>query len=115
MWRSTSRAGRGRWGGDTGGAKLKFGVPGFASAGDRPPPWAGAESRLARWSCGKTLIRLFEICSEVPGRRRAPAEERVLRRMILGAPRSVARDLVDVAEILGEAVPRIAQVVKEIG
>src|SRR5262245_52332793 len=57
---------------------------------------------------------LFEVPPEIGGHVGAPRVEGVGRRVVLGLPGHVGRDVVDVAEILGEAAPGIADVVEEI-
>src|SRR5262245_11656802 len=57
---------------------------------------------------------LFEVPPEIGGHVGAPRVERVGRRVVLGLPGHVGRDVVDVAKILGEAAPGIADVMEEI-
>src|SRR3984957_11340072 len=90
-------------------------------------PWPGvsrccsreglvSRSRLLRvtaWPWGWRGSLGLEIGAEDAGLG-APEIERILGRVILRLPRAVGRDLVDVAEILGQAHPRVAQIVEEI-
>src|SRR5690348_7656993 len=57
---------------------------------------------------------LLEIADEIVRNRRPPPVQRFVERIIPRLPRAVAGNAVNVAEILGEAVPRVAHVVKEV-
>src|SRR5690242_5894877 len=76
--------------------------------GPRPSP-----GRRAGGPAKRSLHGLV-VAAEILRHWRAPAIERVLGRMVAGPPRPVARDLVDVAEILGHAHPGIAHIVEEV-
>src|SRR2546427_12143435 len=82
-------------------------------------------SPKATWGRGSTRIRSspsrlkeilarFEIHSEGLGGLGAPNVERVFRRVVGRLPGRIRGDVVDVAEVLGEAVPGIADVVEEV-
>src|SRR5262245_777742 len=83
----------------------------------RIPPRPIVSSPALRRSrrVGLLLASLFEIADEILRHRRPPAIQRFVQRIVLRLPRAVARNAIYVAEILGQAVPRIAHVVEEVG
>src|SRR5262245_41025105 len=79
---------------------------------------ADGEMRVSRFrptACRRWSVSLLEVRGEALRQRRAPAVEGVFHAPVLGAPGAVGGDLVDVAEIFGQAVPGIAQIVEEVG
>src|SRR5207248_9513305 len=55
-----------------------------------------------------------EIHPEGLRRLRTPDVKRVLRRVVRRFPVSIGRDVIDIAKVLGHAVPRISDVVEEV-
>src|SRR5262245_19246076 len=78
------------------------------------PSWFGTATNGGARSPGLS-ISILEIPAEILRHRGAPHIEGVLRRVVLRLPVRVARAVVDVAEVFGEAAPRIADVVEEVG
>ena len=90
-------------------------------AGQAAEPVEGAEDDLRRVGLGEVVqqaeIHLggdFLVLSEVGRHGRPPDVERVVGGKIPGLPGAGLRDLVEVVEVLGEAAPRVADVVEEV-
>src|SRR5579883_3540673 len=107
------RAGRGRAGPDGASRPRITRSPGRLTPTIRSSTPSASASPSPERRREQSSLRL-EIRAEVGRRRRTPAVEGVGGRMIRGAPGAVGRDLVDVAEILGEAMPGIAQIMEEV-
>src|SRR3989454_5796393 len=83
------------------------------------PHRAADEPAHSRHEHGRSVHRrraLFELAvpAEVLGHRRPPAVERLRLGEVARLPRAVLGNIVEVVEVLGEAPPRVADVIEEV-